>query len=1037
MGFVFGLVGALVGVFLISTGHAFFGFLIGMMIGWLLSRLLDAQTTIRRLVDRVDNLEQRNAATARIEKVAKKSFDTPERVSVYEPTPVAPPTATPLPSEPAPLPPVESVPKPAVTPSPYAEPAADMQARTPIPEPQPGMGEHTIDVAKRWLTTGNVPVKVGVIISFFGVAFLLKYAVEQELFSIPMSVRYLAVAGFATFLLSFGWRKRNDNRVFALSIQGGGIGVLFLTVFAALRLHELLSPAVAFTFLVLITAASGVLAIKQESRAFAILGTTGGFLAPLLVSTGAGNHVGLFSYYLILNCAILGVAWYRPWRELNIIGFGFTFVVGTIWGYQYYVPELFATTEPFLVLYFLFYTIIAVLFAFRQRPELRGYVDGTLLFGTPTIAFALQTQLLNDTEYGLAISAAVVAVFYAAMALWLRRTQEKNFELLTQAFVALAVAFGTIAIPLALDDRWTAIAWAMEGAALVWIGVRQTTTLARMTGAALAFAGGTEFLSYGWLDNLGIPVFNGNFMGGILIALTSLYSSYMLLKDERGREWQKLASVGLLIWGLLWWFGTGFAEISDRGTYANELAIALLYFGSSFIAMNYAANRLQWLSLWQITLGFLPLVGGAGLIAHGWTDNLGVPVLNGNFLGGAMIAWMALYSARKLRTDERADRSLRPVSVGLLIWGLLFWFGAGSAEIFDRVSGDTQLHALLLFGTLSLAAIAYAGKRFAWVAYSRVSLALLPALFVGALGYLLEFGHFFKGLGVLGWLLAIAAHIWILHCYDDQKNRAETTAHGWGVIFFTGLLAIEASWQIERVVYNDVWSGSAALLVVALAAFALLFERHKDHKRRWPFSRHSDAYFVAALLMVIGYMVLVIGVCLNDPGDPIPVPYIPILNPLDVLSIIAVALTWYALQLEQQSERWRLGEDSRAPQFFLLGLALLLSTIAVVRIVHHTTGVAWHPDALMNSVGVQSSLSIYWALLGLSGMVIGTQRSRRSIWLMGAGLMVIVVLKLFVIDLGNTGTVSRIVSFLGVGVMLLVVGYFSPVPPRQSDKSTG
>ena len=148
-----------------------------------------------------------------------------------------------------------------------------------------------------------------------------------------------------------------------------------------------------------------------------------------------------------------------------------------------------------------------------------------------------------------------------------------------------------------------------------------------------------------------------------------------------------------------------------------------------------------------------------------------------------MIAWMALYSARKLRTDEWADKSLRPVSVGLLIWGLLFWFGAGSAEIFDRVSGSTQLHALLLFGTLSLAAIAYAGKRFAWVAYSRVSLALLPALFIGALGYLLEFNHFFAGLGVLGWLVAIAAHLWILHCYDDKENRAETAAHGWGVVF--------------------------------------------------------------------------------------------------------------------------------------------------------------------------------------------------------------------------------------------------------------
>jgi len=908
MGFLFGLIGALAGAWFISEGRTFFGFLTGMIIGWLLHRLIKAQTSIRQLLDRVDLLEQRNSATEGTERLAKKTISTPQRVSVYEPTPVAQPPSDPIPvpAEPAPAPPVETTPEMI---SLNAEPDVVVHDRTPVSELQPGMGEHTIEVAKRWLTTGNVPVKVGVIISFFGVAFLLKYAVENELFSIPMSVRYLGVAGFAIALLSFGWRKRDENRVFALSIQGGGIGVLFLTVFAALRLHGLLPPAVAFAFLILITAATGVMAIKQESRAFAILGTTGGFLAPLLVSTGSGNHVALFSYYLILNCAVLGVAWYRPWRELNIIGFVFTFGVGTIWGYQYYVPELFATTEPFLVLYFLFYTIIAVLFAFRQRPELRGYVDGTLLFGTPTIAFALQTQLLNDTEYGLAISAAVVAVFYAAMALWLRRIQAENFKLLTQALIALAVAFGTIAIPLALDDRWTAIAWALEGAALVWIGVRQATTLAKLSGTALAFAGGAEFLSYGWVHDLGIPV------------------------------------------------------------------------------------------------------------------------LNGNFLGGVLIAWMALYSARKLATDDRADDSLKYVSIALFIWGLLFWFGAGSAEIFDRVSGSNQLHALLLFGSLSLAAIAYAGKRFQWIAYGYVSLALLPALFIGALAYLLEHDHFFKGLGALGWLVAIGAHVWILHSHESTRSRALEIAHAGGAIFFICLFAFETSWQLERIIYNDVWSGSAGILILAGGAFALLFERWN---RPWPFVKHVDAYLGAGLLLVAFYLVLVIGVCLNDPGDPAPVPYIPVLNPLDILSIVAVALAWYGIQLERKNERWGLEEDPRIPQLALGCVALLLSTVSVIRIVHHTTGVAWHPDTLFGSVAMQSSLSIYWAILGLSGMVMGTKRARRSVWMIGAALMSVVVLKLFVIDLGNTGTVARIISFLGVGVMLLVVGYFSPVPPKQS-----
>ena len=877
MGFIFALIGAFTGMWFMSEGRAFFGFLVGMMIGWLLHRLSNAQSTIRKLVDRVDILEQRNAATARIEKVAKKSLDTAQRVSVYEPAPTE-------------VPPSDS--------------------RT-------SMGAHTVAVARRWLTTGNVPVKVGVLLSFFGVGFLLKYAVDKELFSIPMSVRYLVVAGFAAALLTFGWRRRDDNRVFALSIQGGGIGILFLTVFAALRLHALLSPLVAFTLLILITAAAGVLAIKQESRAFAILGTTGGFLAPLLVSTGSGNHVGLFSYYLVLNGAILGVAWYRPWRELNVIGFAFTFIVGTIWGYQYYRPELFASTEPFLVLYFLFYTAIAVLFAFRQSPRLRGYVDGTLLFGTPTIAFALQTQLLNDTEQGLAISAAIVAAFYAAMALWLRRTQEKNFELLTQAFVALAVAFATIAVPLALDERWTAIAWASEAAALVWIGVRQQTTLAKLTGTALLFGAGAEFIDYGWVNNLGIPVLNGNFVGGTLIALFSLYASRLLMTDDRGRDWQKYASIGLLIWGLGWWFGTG------------------------------------------------------------------------------------------------------------------------SAEIFDRVPGKQQLHALLLFGSLSFAAIAYAGKHFGWAAYRRVSLALLPALFVAALLYLLDYGHFFKGLGILGWLVAIAAHFWILYCHAGEKNRAEMIAHGWGVIFFTGLLAFELGWQIDRVVSNDVWSGSAALLLVAASAFSLLFEHQIGQAgRRWPFAEQSDAYFGAALLLVLGYVMLVVAVCINDPGDPAPLPYIPILNPFDILSIIAVALMWYGIRLEKQGETWGLTKYSPVPQLTLGATTWLLSTIAVIRIVHHITGVDWYRSALMNSISVQSTLSIYWAILGLSGMVLGAKRSNRGVWMAGAVLMVVVVLKLFVVDLGNTGTIARIISFLGVGVALLFVGYISPVPPRRQDAST-
>ena len=61
-------------------------------------------------------------------------------------------------------------------------------------------------------------------------------------------------------------------------------------------------------------------------------------------------------------------------------------------------------------------------------------------------------------------------------------------------------------------------------------------------------------------------------------------------------------------------------------------------------------------------------------------------------------------------------------------------------------------------------------------------------------------------------------------------------------------------------------------------------------------------------------------------------------------------------------------------------------------------------------------------------MVAGAMRERREVWIGGAVVMGLVIVKLFVVELGNVDTLSRVVSFLGVGLLLLVVGYFAPVP---------
>lgn len=150
---------------------------------------------------------------------------------------------------------------------------------------------------------GNLLVKAGVVILFFGVAFLVKFAAEHSL--LPIELRLAATAAGAVALIAIGWRLRVTRTGYGLVLQGGGIGILYLTIFAAFRLYDLLPASLALGLLVFLCLFSSALAIFQDSLSLAQLGASGGFIAPVLCSTGGGSHVALFSYYAVLNTGIL------------------------------------------------------------------------------------------------------------------------------------------------------------------------------------------------------------------------------------------------------------------------------------------------------------------------------------------------------------------------------------------------------------------------------------------------------------------------------------------------------------------------------------------------------------------------------------------------------------------------------------------------------------------------------------------------------------------------------------------------------------
>ncbi len=246
-----------------------------------------------------------------------------------------------------------------------------------------------------------------------------------------------------------------------------------------------------------LVAGLGVLGTLQNALALAVLGSLAGFLAPLWLARAPGDPLVLFGYYALLNLGIFAIAWVRHWRLLDLLGFVATFAIATAWGVLDYSPRHYAVAQPFLALFFLLYLLIPILHARRRRAQEPPHrtdnrIDGSLVFGTPLVAFGLQAALLEGERLSLALCALGIALLYALLAGWLLR--QPRTRPLGEAHAALALGFATLAIPLALSARVSAALFAVEGAALIWLGLRQHRLLPRLAGLALQLVAGLTLL---------------------------------------------------------------------------------------------------------------------------------------------------------------------------------------------------------------------------------------------------------------------------------------------------------------------------------------------------------------------------------------------------------------------------------------------------------------------------------------------------------------------------------------------------------------
>jgi len=829
-------------------------------------------------------------------------------VDVPLPTPLTSPADSALPPRPAygVRPTAESAP---------AGEAAAAHLRVTVPGAAPRRGVWA------WFTEGNTLTRVGVVILFFGVAFLLSWFADHLALSIEASLALVALVGAA--LVVVGAKLAASRPGYALSLEGAGAGILYLTTFAASRLFDVLPPVPALVALAGVAGLTVALAWRADSQAMAGLAMAGGFLAPFLVAREPGEPALLFAWFAVINAAIFALAWHRAWRALNALGAVFTFGLGIFWGWRWYSPQHFAVVQPFLALYFAFYLGVAILYAKRAPLESRKPVDALIVFGVPVAAFALEAGLLTDRRYGAAIAAAVVAAIYAALHLALRRRPEPGLRLLAQSFLALAVVFATLAIPFAVDARWTSAWWALEAAAVYWIGCRQDQPLARAFALALQACAAAAFVA-GGLPRGAMQVFaNATFFGAAMIGVAALASAWSADRHREILGARERAFVPVVFaWGVAWWMLAGVTDV--------------------------VRARPGWL--------------GPGP-------------------GNAALAWVAASAAAAL--------ALRPA----MRWSRLAWFGAAIAP------------ALVLAG---LAQFHDARTTLAWP-------------------------------GGIVWPLAWALHWATLHAVEAVAGDGGTDgdrapapswlrdAHAASAVALVVWASWEASeWAGRTTPRGSAWIACAAALPAMAALAVTLWPRVMA---RWPFARFPDAYAKHAGWVVASALAAwFVGTNVVSPGNAAPLPWLPVANPLDAtLAAALVALAWWA--------RAHSGMPQATREHWLGGALFVAGNGFILRVAHHWGGVSWRLSSLMSDRTVQAALTLAWTATALVLMVWASRRASRARWLTGAALLAVVVVKLFVVDLAALSGLQRVVAFLGVGAMLLAIGYFAPPPARADGDS--
>jgi uncharacterized membrane protein len=576
-----------------------FGFIIGFLVViYLANRIGNIEAQNKKLREELTSVESfLNSASPEDNKFIKENRQkdlAQLRGETYIPTttssiPLAPMQATPLQngaSQPSSMQPSASYSSSIPTPS------ATIPAVSAISIAEKTKQDRIADQNAEFAVGSKVITGVGLTAVFLGVVFFLRYAFTNNLITPSMRI-FLGVL-FGIVFIGVGHFLRKKYDTYATGLIGGGLGIFYISAYAAFSFYGLISEPAAFLSFLLITGFGIILSLLYNSKPLIQFSLIGGFLVPLIFPLAHSVHA-IFPYLIILNLAILLIARFKVWPDLTALGLIAAALLCIQWTLSNRAETALTETFAYLTILFgIYFTTSFINFIVRDR-DYKG-VDAFLLYALPMLYFVWCAPLI-DTKEGFAILTFGLAIFYliASIALRVIFMSFPSIKLASNVMIMIGSSFLAAATALHFDGATVTVFWALEAVLMVVTGYMLNARESRVVGVVLAVIVGFKSFMYDFnIPSDAIAIFNSRAFTILFASLmfAVLWILYKLIADQRVNDDERKAgglagAIGLTLLPFIWLN----AEIMHFAT-GDEVRFlpiawavyALIFASSSFLA---------------------------------------------------------------------------------------------------------------------------------------------------------------------------------------------------------------------------------------------------------------------------------------------------------------------------------------------------------------------------------------------------------------------------------------------------------------------